>query len=187
MYIAIILAAGVVHAVLWVGFYALRIHGVSFFRDHGWFEFGGPDLTVVVPDIGLGKGHPHRMRVELKRPDGSREMLEGVASIPFEDGPNVTRRQLHTFRFQAPKDTDSARHRDLDDGRIARASAGEVPGHDHAPVRTRNGEVSPRRREADPQPLVLIQALEVEPRGAVQESMYSGSDRPPKDKPRARP
>jgi hypothetical protein len=60
-------------------------------------------LTVVVPDIDLGKGHSHRMRVELRRPDGSRETLEGVASIPFVDGPNVTRRPLHTFQFKAPK------------------------------------------------------------------------------------
>jgi hypothetical protein len=48
MYIAIILATGVVHAALWVGFYALRVHGISSFRDHGWFAFGGLPLAFLV-------------------------------------------------------------------------------------------------------------------------------------------
>lgn len=60
-------------------------------------------LTVVVPDVDLGKGHSHRIRVELRRPDGSRESVDGVASIPFVDGPNVTRRPMHTFQFRMPK------------------------------------------------------------------------------------
>jgi hypothetical protein len=60
-------------------------------------------LTVVVPDVDLGKGHSHRMRVELRRPDGSLETVDGVASIPFVDGPNVTRRPMHTFQFKVPK------------------------------------------------------------------------------------
>jgi hypothetical protein len=59
--------------------------------------------TALAPDIDLGERGSIKMRIELRRPDGTRETLEAHAAIPFVDGPNVVRRPRHMIVLDVPK------------------------------------------------------------------------------------
>ncbi len=59
--------------------------------------------TILAPDIDLGDRGSIKMRIELRRPDGTRETLEARAAIPFVDGPKVVRRPRHELQLDVPK------------------------------------------------------------------------------------